>query len=460
MPESPAVAVARLRAGSDASRTHPLSWRRAQLRALAAMMREQSSTFKDALRADLHKSPTEAQITELAIVVEEIQFALRHVATWVRPRSVPVPAVLLPARASVRPEPVGVVMIIAPWNYPIQLALAPLVGALAAGNAVVLKPSELAPATSAALAAQLPRYLDREAVAVVEGGVEETTALLECQVDHIFFTGSTRVGQIVMSAAAKHLTPVTLELGGKSPTYVDDTVDLARAADRIAWGKFVNAGQTCVAPDYLLATPGVARRLEPLLTASIARLYGADPARSPDYGRIVNRAQFDRLAGLLDSGRAVVGGDLDAGELYLAPTVLVDVDRDAPVMTAEIFGPILPIITVDDHEDAIAYVRAGEKPLTAYVFSHDPVVRQAFLDRTSSGSLTFDIPLAHLLASRLPFGGVGASGMGAYHGETSFATFSHAKSILDKGLAPDTMSVVYPPFPRAKRWLVDRLFHG
>ncbi len=460
--DPPAVpdVVARLRDAYDTGRTRPLAWRQEQLRGVRRLLVEQRSALQRALATDLGKSPVEAQVTELSLIVGEIDDLLTHLERWLRPQSVAVPSVLLPARASTVLEPLGVVLVIAPWNYPVQLSLAPVVGALAAGNAVLLKPSELAPAVAAALAELLPRYVDPTAVAVVQGGVAVTTSLLERRFDHIFFTGSTKVGTIVATAAARQLTPVTLELGGKSPTFVDDSVDLERAAQRIAWGKFVNAGQTCVAPDYVLATPEVAARLEPLLVAAVERLYGADPASHPDYGRIVNDEQFTRLVGLLDSGRTVTGGGSDAARRYLAPTVLADVPRDSAVMAAEIFGPILPIVTVTDLDDAIGYVTGRDKPLTLYVFSDDPAVRAAFTGRTSSGSLCFDIPLANLMVTELPFGGVGASGMGSYHGRHSLTTFSHEKAVLTKGLHPDTMRIVYPPFTRVRRALIHRLFPG
>lgn len=290
--------VAGLRAAFDAGRTKPLRWRLAQLAGLRRMLTERAAEFEDALLEDLAKNPTESQIAELGFVVGEIDHMRRNLRRWLRPRRVAVPGALMPARAQVVLEPVGVVLVIAPWNYPVQLLLAPLVGALAAGNAVVLKPSELAPATSAAIARLVPQYLDPAAVAVVEGAVGETTELLAQRWDHIFFTGNGRVGRVVAAAAAEHLTPVTLELGGKSPVYVDDSVDLAAAARRIAWGKFMNAGQTCVAPDYLLASRSVAARLADELTQALGALYGDDPAQSPDYGRIVDDRQFDRLTGL------------------------------------------------------------------------------------------------------------------------------------------------------------------
>lgn len=449
--------VAGLRAAFDSGRTKPLAWRIAQLKALRAMLAENGPTFEAALHADLRKNPTESQFMEIGFTIAEIDAVLRGLRRWLRPRTVPTPSAILPARSQVVLEPLGVVLVIAPWNYPVQLLLGPAVGALAAGNAVALKPSELAPATADAIAGLVPKYLDRSAVVVVEGGVPETTELLEQRFDHIFYTGNGTVGRIVMTAAATHLTPVTLELGGKSPTFVDDGVDLAAAADRIAWGKFVNAGQTCVAPDYVLATKRVQDRLAPLVAAAAAALFGEDASASPDYGRIVNERQFSRLTGLLGAGTRVSGGVLKESERYIAPTVLADVPRDAPVMQQEIFGPILPFVTVSGVDEAIAYITAHDKPLALYVFTGSKRTRRRFITETSSGGLGFGISLAHLSVHGLPFGGVGSSGMGAYHGRRSLTTFSHEKAVLSKPLRPDTMKLVSPPYTAAKDSLVRRI---
>ncbi|WP_020075164.1 aldehyde dehydrogenase family protein [Cryocola sp. 340MFSha3.1] len=448
--------VDELRSAFEQGVTKPLAWRLDQLRALRRMLTDRSAEFEDALLADLAKSPTESQIAELGFVVGEIDHTLKHLRRWLRPRRVSVPGALLPARASTMLEPVGVVLVIAPWNYPVQLLLAPLVGALAAGNAVVLKPSELAPATSAAMARLIPLYLDPRAVAVVEGGVEDTTDLLAQRWDHIFYTGNGRVGRIVAAAAVENLTPVTLELGGKSPVYVDATVDIAAVARRIAWGKFMNAGQTCVAPDYVLAERSIVPRLADALRDAVRDLYGDDPAESPDYGRIVNDRQFERLTGMLGSGTAAVGGDHDAETRYLAPTVLTDVAPESPAMAEEIFGPILPILPVDGLDDAIRFIRAGNKPLALYVFTSSATTRRRILTETSSGAVGFGVPAAHLAVAGLPFGGVGESGVGAYHGERSLRTFSHEKAVLSKPLSPDTMQLIYPPYTEAK----DRFARG
>ncbi|MFE8958705.1 aldehyde dehydrogenase family protein [Streptomyces iakyrus] len=434
-PEQPADVVARLRATFRTGRTKPVEWRMTQLRRLRDMLTENGTDLAAALHTDLGKSATEAFRTEIDFTVREIDHTLDHLADWLRPEPAPAPA-HLGGDVSVwtQYDPLGVVLVIAPWNYPAQLLLAPVVGALASGNAVVAKPSELSPATSAVLARLLPAYLDTDAVAVVEGGVPETTALLAERFDHIFYTGNGTVGRIVLRAAAEHLTPVTLELGGKSPAFVDRDSDLAVVADRLARGKFLNAGQTCVAPDYVLTDPETAAALEPLLVNAVKALYGSDPAASGEYGRIVNERHFDRLTGLLDSGRTVVGGTSDRAAKYIAPTVLADVSPDAPVMREEIFGPILPIVTVPGVDEAIDFINDRDKPLALYVFSESEGTRRRFAAETSSGGLGHGLPLAHLTVSDLPFGGVGESGMGNYHGRYSIETFSHRKAVLDKPL--------------------------
>ncbi|MFE9353177.1 aldehyde dehydrogenase family protein [Streptomyces olivaceoviridis] len=434
-PERPADVVARLRATYAAGRTKPVEWRTGQLRRLRAMLTERGADLAAALNADLGKSGAEAYRTEIDFTVREIDHTLEHLAQWLRPEPAPVPAHLgADATAWTQCDPLGVVLVIAPWNYPAQLLLAPMVGALASGNAVVAKPSELAPATSAVLAELIPAYLDTDAVAVVEGGVPETTALLAERFDHIFYTGNGTVGRIVMRAAAEHLTPVTLELGGKSPVFVDRGTDLETVADRLARGKFLNAGQTCVAPDYVLTDPETATALEAALVRAVEGLFGADPQRSEEYGRIVNERHFDRLSALLDSGRVVVGGVGDRAAKYLAPTVLADVDPESPVMREEIFGPILPIVTVPGLDEAIDFINDRDKPLALYVFSESDETRDRIAAETSSGGLGHGLPLAHLTVSDLPFGGVGESGMGSYHGRYSIETFSHRKAVLSKPL--------------------------
>ncbi len=370
-----------------------------------------------------------------------------------RPDRVHTPVVAQPGSSKIHKDPLGVVLVIAPWNYPFQLAMAPIVGAIAAGNCALVKPSEVAPAVSAMLAKLLPEYLDPDAIAVVEGGVDETTELLRCRFDHIFYTGNGRVGRIVMRAAAEHLTPVTLELGGKSPTIVDRDVDLTVAARRIAWAKFTNAGQTCVAPDYVLVERPAYDAFVAEMVATVRAFYGDNAQLSEDFGRIINTRHHDRLVALLEGSTIAVGGQHDREDRFLAPTVLTDVALDSPVMTDEIFGPILPILPVDDIEAAIALINARPKPLALYLFSNDASVQRKILERTSSGSAVINHALMQMTVPGLPFGGVGNSGMGAYHGKHSFDCFTHNKAVLRKPTALDP-TFMYPPYsPRTIKLL-------
>nr|WP_281287859.1 aldehyde dehydrogenase family protein [Humibacillus xanthopallidus] len=448
--------VAQARRTFDSGRTKPYAWREAQLKALRELLIDNHDEIAQALDADLGKSAEEFWLTEMGLVVSEIDHTLKHLRRWLAPRRVSVPLRVQPGQAQVVREPLGVVLVIAPWNYPVLLTLGPLVGVLAAGNAAVVKPSEVAPATSAVIARLMSQHLDPEAVHVVEGGVPETTALLTERFDHIFYTGNGVVGRIVLEAAARHLTPVTLELGGKSPTFVDDGVDLETTARRLVWGKFTNAGQTCVAPDYVLGTRQTLDALKPLLLKSIRDTYGEDPRGSADYGRIITARHLRRLIELIDPAKVVTGGESDVSTRYLAPTVLDEVSLDDPVMGEEIFGPVLPLVEVSGVDEAIEIITGREKPLALYVFTSKPETRRRFVRDTSSGALSFNIPLAHLAVPELPFGGVGMSGMGAYHGEFSIDLFSHAKAVLRQPLRPDATAVVRPPRTPAQRRIIDR----
>jgi aldehyde dehydrogenase (NAD+) len=447
--------VARLRDGFDSGRTRPLEWRARQLRRMKTMLEEREAEFLDALAADLGKPRLEGWATDLGIVINEIDHALRHLAGWMRPERVWTPLAQRPGRAAIHREPFGVVLVIAPWNYPVHLLLLPMVGALAAGNAAVGKPSEVTANTSAALARIVPEYLDRDCIAIVEGGVPETQALLAERLDYVFYTGNGRVGRVVMEAAAKHLTPVTLELGGKSPVIVDDAANIEVAARRIAFGKFLNAGQTCIAPDYVLVARDRGDELVQQIGRAIRDFYGPDPAASPDYARIVNDAHFRRLEKLLADGTPAVGGGTRAEERYIAPTVLRDVSPDAEVMTEEIFGPILPVLSVADADEAIEFVNKRDKPLALYLFSESDTVQRRVLERTSSGGACVNATMMHVTVPELPFGGVGPSGMGAYHGKAGFDVFSHRKSVLVKSTRLDP-KLAYPPYTKVKERLVRR----
>jgi aldehyde dehydrogenase (NAD+) len=436
-----------LRATFESGRTRSLEWRQEQLAGLRRMMDEGDAELTEALRADLGRPSMEAYAADIGHTKAELRHLAKHLERWMGRTKVKVPLTVAPAKAWVQPEPLGVALIIAPWNYPVQLLIEPLAAAIAAGNCVLAKPSELAPACSAALARLLPRYVDPDAVVVVEGAVEETTALLAERWDHIFFTGSTAVGRVVAEAAAKHLTPTVLELGGKSPTYVHASADLEVAARRIAWGKFLNAGQTCIAPDYVLADRSIRDALVDRLAEQIAEFYGADAQGSSSFGRIVNDKHLARLQRLLDggAGAVAVGGTVDAAQRYVAPTVTVDPAPDSPVMQEEIFGPILPVLTVEGPEEAKAFITARPKPLALYVFAGDDAVIDSVVDGTSSGGVCVNQTLMHLLPAELPFGGVGDSGRGAYHGKAGFDAFSHRKSVLRKPVRPD-LKLLYPPY--------------
>ncbi len=456
---APAATVSRVRATFHSGRTRPVAWRKEQLRALDRLLVESETELLDALRLDLGKPALEGFITDIAFVRAEITDTLRHLDRWLRPARATVPAKQQPGVARIHRDPLGAVLIIGPWNYPIQLVLAPLVGAIAGGNTAVIKPSEVSEHSSRALARLVPQFLDPDAFAVVEGGVAETTALLDERWDHIFYTGNGTVGRVVMAAAAQHLTPVTLELGGKSPVIVDRSANLDVAARRIVWGKFLNAGQTCIAPDYVLVDRSVEGPLLARMADAVTSFYGADPAASADYGRIVNGRHFDRIRSLADgdgAGDVVFGGTRDAATRYFAPTALRDTDPTAAIMQEEIFGPVLPTLAVDDVDHALEFVTAREKPLALYVFAEDRAVQERVVQDTTSGGVCINATLFHITIPGLPFGGVGESGMGAYHGRSSFETFTHRKSVLNRPTKLDP-SIAYPPYTGIKAKLLRKL---
>ena len=451
--------VRRLRDRFESGVTKSRRWREQQLEGIERFVSECERDILDALQADLGKPAIEAMAAEISYVANDAHHARKALSGWMKPTRVSTPLVAMPGRSEIQPEPLGVVLIISPWNYPFQLLMAPLVGAIAAGNCAVLKPSEVAPHTSAMIAKLVPRYLDPTCVEVVEGAVEETTELLEQRFDHIFYTGNGTVGRVVMRAAAEHLTPVTLELGGKSPTLVDSSADLDVAAKRIIWGKFFNAGQTCVAPDYVLVEESVHDALVTRMVAAVREFYGDRPQDSESYGRIINERHHDRLTKLLDQSKAetiACGGTHDREDRYIAPTILTDVSDDSAVMKDEIFGPILPVIAVANVDEAIRVVNERDKPLALYIFSGDRSVQDRILHRTSSGGATVNHVWMHLAVPDLPFGGVGGSGIGAYHGKHSFDRFSHLKAVLRKGTRIDP-SLLYPPYTETKTKIVKKL---
>ena len=430
-------------------RTKDLQWRFEQLAAIERMMSERESEFTDALQQDLGKHALESWLTEISYVAEEAAYCRKNLRRWMKAKRISTPIVAMPASSWVQPEPLGIVLIIGAWNYPLQLTMAGAAAAIAAGNCVIIKPSELAPATSALIAKCVAEYLDTDAVRVVEGGVAETTELLAQPFDHILYTGGGNVARIVMSAAAKNLTPVTLELGGKSPCVVLPDADLEVTARRIVWGKYTNAGQTCIAPDYVLTDVDTEARLLPLIEKSITEMFGEDPENSDSYGRIVNDRHFERISNFIGDGHVVIGGTTNSSSRYIAPTVLTDVALDSPVMQEEIFGPVLPIIRADDLDEAIQFIRAKDRPLAAYIFTKNKDAEFRFLDQVSCGNAGVNDTMMFMAVHELPFGGVGASGMGAYSGEHGFRTFSHMKAVIKRGWWPD-LAVRYAPYTDKK----------
>ncbi|MFN2351531.1 MAG: aldehyde dehydrogenase family protein, partial [Kiritimatiellia bacterium] len=411
---------------------------------LARAIDAHTGALLESLHADLGRSARDAYVMEIGFVQSEIRYALRHLRAWMRSDRRPVPPILWPGRGLVHPEPLGVVLIIGPWNYPFQLLFTPLVSALAAGNCVALKPSEYAPCTAAVMRRIVADGCEPEHVGYFEGAAAAAADLTHLPFDHIFFTGSVATGRRVMAAAAQGPVSVTLELGGKNPCVVCADARLDQAARRIARGKFMNAGQTCVAPDFVMVAADLLEPLLDKLAATISDFYGPDPRLSPDYGRIINDAHFQRLQACLSGGRIVCGGQSDRTERYLAPTVMRDLPPDAPVLSEEIFGPILPVLAFDELDEVFAYLRHNAKPLALYCFTESGRVRRRFLAETASGGLAFNDTVNHLLAKTLPFGGVGASGIGACHGAAGFAGFTHYRSVLHRSSRLDCRWL-YPP---------------
>ncbi|PSB57079.1 aldehyde dehydrogenase [Chamaesiphon polymorphus] len=451
------VLVKQQRAFFRTEQTQAISFRLEQLAKLKQAIIDRQEAILQAAKADLGRPAFEAYF-EIA-TLSEINLALKNLKTWVKPQRVKSPIDQFPASAWIQPDPLGVVLIIGPWNYPFQLMMSPLVGAIAAGNCALLKPSEHAPHTSRVVAELIAETFDPRYIAVAEGDASVSQQLLAEKFDHIFFTGGTAIGRIVMAAAAKHLTPVTLELGGKSPCIVDSDVHLDRTAKRIAWGKLINAGQTCISPDYLLVQRQIKNDLVDRIQHYIQEFYGKDPSQSPDYGRIIHHRHFDRLIAFLDKGEIIFGGDYNREDRYLAPTLIDGVTWDDPVMQEEIFGPILPILTYDTLEEAIDRVNDRPKPLALYFFSHDRQKQERILQATSSGGVCINDTVMQVGVNTLPFGGVGESGIGSYHGKASFNTFSHFKSILKREFWLD-LGWRYAPYTAQKLKQIKSIVTG
>lgn len=431
------------------------SFRKEQLKKLYKGILENEQNIYEAVRKDLGKSKFECYETETGIVLEEVSYMLKNLQKLMKPVRVPTPFAHFPARSRIYREPYGSVLIMAPWNYPFQLAIAPLAGCIAAGNCAVLKPSNYSPETSAIIKSIIEQNFPDEYICVAEGGREVNHELLDLPFNYIFFTGGIKVGKLVMEKAAKHLTPVTLELGGKSPCIVDETADIHLSAKRIAWGKLLNCGQTCVAPDYVLAHRDIYDKLIEELKKSIFSLYGSNPHKNINYPKIINEKHFVRLQNLLENSCIIAGGESDEKCRKISPA-LIDADWDCEVMKEEIFGPLLPIIPFDDICEAARHINERAKPLALYLFTKSEKIKKYIVNRVSYGGGCINDTIVHLASSHMPFGGVGESGMGAYHGKNSFMTFSHQKSVLEKKNWLD-MSVRYSPNSESDYKLLKKL---
>lgn len=425
--------------------TKNISYRELQLRRMYQWISGHEDEILEALRQDLNKSPFEGYATEIGIVKEEIQYILKHLRSWAKVKRVHTPITQFPSRSFIYHEPYGVVLIMSPWNYPFQLTIAPLVGAICAGNCAVVKPSAYSPATSSIIHRMIRELYAPEYIEVAEGGRAENEGLLNEHFDYIFFTGGVTVGKLVMAKASKHLTPVSLELGGKSPCIVDETSNITMAAKRIVWGKFLNAGQTCVAPDYVLVHRSVKNKLVRDMKRQITKMYGRNPLQNPDYPKIINEKHFERLLDLIPGEKVAAGGTWEYAARRIAPTILDHVTWNSKVMQEEIFGPILPIITYDSLTEAVRAVNARPRPLALYLFTRSVRTEKYIMKNISYGGGCINDVIVHLATSEMPFGGVGGSGMGNYHGKASFTTFTHEKSIMKKSTWID-IPLRYPPY--------------
>lgn len=436
--------VARQRAFFESGATRPVSFRLEQLGILKKAVLAYEQEIYDALKADFSKPVFETYATEMGLVLEEIGVMEKNLKSWATPQAVGTALGNLPARSYIYPDPYGVALVIGAWNYPFQLVMAPLVGAMAAGNTVVLKPSRVAGHTYQVISRLVAEYFDPRYIACLD--IHSTNdEMLEQRYDYIFFTGGIQVGKIIAKAAAEHLTPTTLELGGKSPCIVDETASLEVSARRIVWGKFLNAGQTCVAPDYLLVHEKVKDKLFQYMKKTVEEFYGDNPATSADYASIINERHHERLASMITGGTIVFGGKADAAKKYIAPTLITDIDLDHPLMDDEIFGPVLPAFTFSNLDEALGIVKRFEKPLAFYIFSNNYKNQQRCMNEVQFGGGCINDTVAHLLNPELPFGGIGSSGSGAYHGKYSFDTFTHYKGVMNKVTWPD-IPLRYPPY--------------
>ncbi|PTW59667.1 aldehyde dehydrogenase (NAD+) [Breoghania corrubedonensis] len=435
--------------------TRDIAFRRQSLKALRRSVAKAEKDILAAMQADLGRPRTEAYASEIAMLLREIDTTLARLRRWSKPRRVRSPLVTLRASSRVQAEPYGTTLIIAPWNYPFQLALGPLIPAIAAGNCAVVKPSESAPESSTIIARIIRETFKPHHVAVFEGEADVSQTLLDQRFDLIFYTGGTVVGRTVMQAASRHLTPVILELGGKNPCIVTADANLDIAARRIAWGKFLNAGQTCVAPDFILAEASIKDALQEKLIETIAKFYGYVPKDSPDYSRIVNERHFNRLTRLMEGAQIVAGGETDRDARYIAPTLISGLDWSHPLMAGEIFGPLLPIMAYEDLDTELIILKNRPKPLALYIFSNDRATQERILCHLPSGGAAINDTLSQVINTRLPFGGIGDSGMGAYHGKVGFDAFSHQRAIVRRALKPEG-SLLYPPY-KTPLWVLRRM---
>lgn len=440
----------------NTGKTKDIEFRIEQLKKLRQVISDNQQEIMDALKKDLNKSPMEAYGTEVGFLLADIKHTLKTIRSLAKPRKVKTPLFHQLGSSWIQPEPYGVTYVVAPWNYPFQLAIAPAIGALAAGNTCIIRPSRMSENTARVMEKLINSNFDESYLKVVLSDIRQSNELLEQKFDYIFFTGSPDVGRQIYAAASKHLTPVTLELGGKSPCFVDETFNTNWGIKRIVWGKFTNTGQTCVAPDYVLVDKKVKQKFVDLFIKTTKEFFGEDPQKSPDLGRIINEKHFLRLTKLLEKGNILMGGKTDINDLYIAPTLIDGVTADDPVMQGEIFGPILPIIEYEKLDDAIRFVNSRNKPLALYIFSEDKMYQERILNETSSGNASINECLMHVGQFELPFGGVGESGMGAYHGDVSFDTFSHMKGILKKSTLSD-FKQRFPPYTESGTKLIRKL---